>query len=283
MHDLFTAAHCLDHDTGAMGYDAPEALHYTGSKPMRLTELCEYLDDYLQTDALEDYPGAFNGLQLERLGDIQSLAVAVDACQATLEAAVTRGADLLIVHHGLLWGGPGPFTGPLYRRLSAALGADLGVYSSHLPLDAHPEVGNNAELVRALGFVPGERFGEHKGRALGYVVECDLRRDAWGALVTTAVGRAPQLLETGAERVRRFGVVSGAAASYLEEARAAGCDALLTGEGRHASYFEAEELGINLCLAGHYATECFGVKALGQHLAAQFGLDWQFIDHDTGL
>lgn len=250
---------------------------------MELSALCTYLDEYLDVASFEDYPGAFNGLQLELRGPVSRLAAAVDACQYTIDAAVREGADLLLVHHGLLWGGQGPFTGPLYRRLSAALAANLGVYSSHLPLDAHPELGNGIGLVRALDLEPTAPFGEHRGRQLGFLVECDLERGAWAQRVEAAVGRPVRVLPTGPQRVRRVAVVTGSAASFLDEARAAGCDTLLTGEARHATYLEAEEAGLNVCLAGHYATECFGVKALAAHLADRFDLAWSFIEHDTGL
>jgi dinuclear metal center YbgI/SA1388 family protein len=250
---------------------------------MDLNALCTYLDDYLDLAAFEDYPGAYNGLQLERRGPVTRLAAAVDACQHTIDAAAAEGADLLLVHHGLLWGGAGPFTGPLYNRLSAALAANLGVYASHLPLDAHAEVGNGIGLVRALELEPAAPFGEHRGQPLGFVVEHELDRQAWAARVEKAVGRPVQVLATGPERVRRVAVVTGSAAIFLEDARAAGCDTLLTGEARHPTFLEAEELGLNVLLAGHYATECFGVKALAAHLADRFELPWTFIPHDTGL
>jgi len=250
---------------------------------MELTALCNYLDECLDVAGFEDYAGAVNGLQLERRGPVTRLAAAVDACQFTIDAAADQGADLLLVHHGLFWGGQGPFTGPLYRRLSAALAANLGVYSSHLPLDAHPDLGNGIGLVRALGLEPAAPFGEHRGQHLGFLVECEVDRGAWAARLEAAVGRPVRVLPTGPDRVRRVALVTGSAATFLEEARAAGCDTLVTGEARHSTYLEAEEAGLNVCLAGHYATECFGVKALAAHLADRFDLAWAFIDHDTGL
>ncbi len=250
---------------------------------MEISALCTYLDQFLEVSSFEDYPGSFNGLQLEQRGPVTRLAAAVDACQYTIDAAARDGADLLLVHHGLLWGGPAPFTGPLFRRLSAAMAANLGIYSSHLPLDAHPELGNAIGLVRGLELEPTAPFGEHRGRQLGFLVECDLDRAAWARRVEAAVRRPIQVLSTGPRRVRRVAVVTGSAASFLNDARAAGCDTLLTGEARHSTYLEAEEAGLNVCLAGHYATECFGVKALAAHLADRFDLAWTFIEHDTGL
>ncbi|MDY0000564.1 MAG: Nif3-like dinuclear metal center hexameric protein [Polyangia bacterium] len=263
---------------------------------MTLEELCTLLDAKLGVADFEDYAGAFNGLQLERraladdgastpFGDVHRVALSVDACRYTIEAAADDGAELLIAHHGLLWGGVRPFTGPLFERLAAAFAANLAVYACHLPLDAHPSLGNNAQLVRALGFEPDEdaRFGEHGGRKLGYFVECDLERHQWWRLVDEALGQPTQLLSTGPERITRFAVLTGAGASYLDAAAAAGCDALLTGEASHHHYFEAEERGVNLCLGGHYATECLGVLALGRYLEETLNLDWTFIEHDTGL
>ncbi len=263
---------------------------------MTLEELVSHLDEVLQTAEFEDYSGAFNGLQLERraapddttataMGRVRRIAVAVDACRFTLEEAAEEGAELLVVHHGLLWGGVRPFTGPLYRRLAAAMEANLAVYSSHLPLDAHPELGNNAELVRALDFTPEEdaRFAEHAGRPLGYVVDCDLERDQLVRRVDKAVDAPCQLLPTGPERIRRIGVLTGSGGAHIGDAVRAGCDALITGEANHQHYFEAEERGLNLILAGHYGTECFGVRAIGRYLQETFGLPYTFIDHDTGL
>ncbi len=250
---------------------------------MDLGELCGYLDDYLDLGGFEDFPGAENGLQLERTGPVTRIVAAVDACQFTIDAAAGAGAHLLLVHHGLLWGGLRPFTGPLFRRISAAIRANLAIYSCHLPLDAHPEVGNAVGLARALGVEPVAPFGEHRGRHLGQVLECDHERAEWASLVERAVGRPVKLLPTGPERIRRVALVTGSAGGFLEEARVAGCDALLTGEARHSTYLEAEEMGVNVCLAGHYATERFGVEALASHLAERFGLSWSFIDHDTGM
>jgi len=263
---------------------------------MRLAELVSYLDEFLGIAEVEDYGGAYNGLQVTRrgasadapaddLGEVHKIALAVDACQHTLEAAVAAEAELLLVHHGLFWGPRTPFVGPAYDRLAAAIRGNLAVYSCHLPLDAHPEVGNNVEIVRAMGFEPGdaERFGDFHGVQIGYVVACDLDLAEWHARVDEAVGGRSQLIATGPERVRRFAVVSGGAASSLEEAAAAGCDALLTGEGSHPDFFVAEEHGVSLCLAGHYATERFGVRALGRHLSERFGLETHFIEHETGL
>lgn len=252
---------------------------------MRLEELCAYLDDYLRTAEVPDYPGALNGLQVANAGEVTCLAVAVDAAQATVDAAVRAGADFLLVHHGLFWDGNQPVTGRRYRRLKALLDAGVAVYGAHLPLDVHPEVGNNAVLARELGLEPRGAFGDHKGWPLGVWGELErpLSREALCARLDELLGGRVKMVPGGPERVRRVGVITGGAGSMVGEAAAAGLDAFVTGEGAHHNFFDAEEGGINLFLGGHYATETWGVRALARHLEERFGLPWSFLDHPTGL
>jgi dinuclear metal center YbgI/SA1388 family protein len=250
---------------------------------MRLDELTGYLDDYLRVAAVADYGPALNGLQVANSGVVERVAVAVDAVQATIDGAVSAGADLLLVHHGLFWDGNQPVTGRRYRRLKALLDADVAVYSVHLPLDVHPEVGNNVLLARALGMEPEGTLGEYKGQPVGVWGRLDVRREALAARLDEVLGGRVRMVPGGPERVRKVGVITGSAASEVAAARAAGLDALVTGEGSHHHYFDAEEGGINLYLGGHYATEVWGVRALARHLEARFGLPWSFIEHPTGL
>ena len=230
-----------------------------------------------------DYGGAVNGLQVDSPRDIGRVAVAVDAAQATVERAVEWGADLLLVHHGLFWDGGAPVTGRRYRRLKAILDAELAVYSAHLPLDVHPEVGNNAVLAHELGIEPRGSFGDYKGWPLGVWGELELSRDELRSRLESVLGGPVQLIPGGPERVRKVGVITGGAGSMVPAAVAAGLDAFVTGEGAHHNYFDAEEGGLNLFFGGHYATEVWGVKALARHLEGKFGLEWTFIDHPTGL
>ncbi|MDB4950871.1 MAG: NGG1p interacting factor 3 protein [Gemmatimonadetes bacterium] len=251
---------------------------------MTPSELTEYLDDYLRICEVPDYAGALNGLQLDTgRGEVRRIAVAVDAAQAVVERAAASGADLLLVHHGLFWDGSQPVTGRRYRRLRALFHADLAVYSAHLPLDVHPEVGNNAVLARALGMEPRGTFADYKGWPLGVWGELDLRREALCARLDEVLGVRVKLVPGGPERVRRMGIITGGAGSMVGAAAAAGLDAFITGEGAHHNYFDAEEGGVNLFLGGHYATETWGVKALARHLEEKFGIAWEFIDHPTGL
>jgi dinuclear metal center YbgI/SA1388 family protein len=209
--------------------------------------------------------------------------VAVDATAASIAAAVESGADLLLVHHGLFWDGNRPVTGRRYRRLSALLEADVALYAAHLPLDVHEEVGNNVVLARALGMEVGGRFGEHDGMALGVWGTLPLRRETLTARLEELLGGPVKLIPGGPEKLERVGVLTGGGGGFVAEALAAGLDALVTGEGSHHTYFDAEEGGLNLYYGGHYATETWGVRALGEHLAERFGLEWTFVDLPTGL
>lgn len=250
---------------------------------MRLEELREYLDGYLRVAQVPDWSGALNGLQVDSPRDIGRVAVAVDAAGATVEAAVAWGADLLLVHHGLFWDGNQTVTGRRYRRLKAILNADLAVYSAHLPLDVHPEVGNNAVLARELGIDSRGTFAEYKGMPLGVWGELETTRGELVERLARVLGGPVHVVAGGPERIRRVGVITGGAGDEVGAAARAGLDAFVTGEGKHHNFFDAEEGGINLLLGGHYATEVWGVRALARHLEERFGLEWTFIDHPTGL
>jgi dinuclear metal center YbgI/SA1388 family protein len=250
---------------------------------MRLSEIVRYLDEYLRLADVPDYPQAANGLQVENSGEVRRIAVAVDAALATIDRAAAAGADLLLVHHGLFWDGELRVTERRYRRLKALLDSDLAVYSAHLPLDLHPEVGNNSLLAAAVGVTVEGTFGEYKGEPLGVWGTLDLRREALAARLDEVLGGRVRMIPGGPERIRRVGVITGGAASQLGAARASGLDAFITGEGAHHNFFDAEEGGINLYLGGHYATETWGVRALGEHLSTRFSLPWTFIDYGTGL
>lgn len=252
---------------------------------MDLRAIVTYLDEYLRIRTVPDYPTALNGLQVDSgRTQVRRIAVAVDAAQATIDRAIAAGADLLIVHHGLFWDGNQPVTGRRYRRLKALLDADLPVYSAHLPLDVHPEVGNNAVLARELGIDIQGTFGEYKGCPVGVWGTVDeVLREALVARLDALLGARVTLVPGGPERVRRVGVITGGAGGSVADAAAAGLDTFVTGEGAHHNFFDAEEGGVNLLLGGHYATETWGVRALGRHLEEKFGIEWEFIDHPTGL
>jgi dinuclear metal center YbgI/SA1388 family protein len=248
-----------------------------------LNGVVEYLDRYLDVSGVPDYPGAHNGLQVANSGRVTRVAAAVDASERTVREAVRRGCDLLLVHHGLFWSGGVPVTGRTYRRLQPLLAADVAVYSAHLPLDTHEEVGNNAVLARELGIALEGRFGEYRGAELGWWGRLDVKREVLAARLDETLGGRVRMLAFGPEVVGTVGVITGGGGSLIEAAAAAGLDAFITGEGAHHTYFDAEEAGVNVYFGGHYATETWGVRALAAHLETQFGLAWEFIDYPTGL
>jgi dinuclear metal center YbgI/SA1388 family protein len=248
-----------------------------------LTDLVAHLDAYLRIDAIPDSENALNGLQVEGRPEVRRLAVAVDASEASIRGAVEAGSDVLLVHHGLFWDGNQPVTGRRYRRLAPLLEAGVALYSAHLPLDVHDEVGNNAVLARRLGLELRGRFADYKGVELGVWGEARLSRASLETRLREALGGEVRVIPGGPERISRVGVLTGGGGSYAGAALAAGLDTLVTGEGSHHTYFDAVEGGLNLFYGGHYATETFGVRALAEHLEARFGLSWVFLDQPTGL
>lgn len=250
---------------------------------MQLSRLAEYLDEYLRVAETPDSPGALNGLQLENEGEVTRVAAAVDASEATVRAALRAECDLLLVHHGLFWSGNLPLTGRRYRRIRPLMENGVAVYSAHIPLDVHPEVGNNAVLIRKLDIEPEGRFGMRDGIALGVWGSTDIEREELAERLRAVLSGPVKLIGGGSARVRRLGVITGAAGSMIGEAIAAGLDGYVTGEGAHHTYFDAMEGGVNVFYGGHYATETWGVRALARHLEERFGLPWVFLDLPTGL
>jgi dinuclear metal center YbgI/SA1388 family protein len=248
-----------------------------------LSEIVSYSDKLLRTAEVQDYEGAANGLQVENRGSITRIAAAVDASLATVKLAVEAKAKLFLVHHGLFWGPSHPWTGKRYALLRTLLEADLAVYSSHLPLDAHPKLGNNARLCASLGLKKLRPFFLSHGQRIGFRSDQRVRREELVAALGRATGAKAHLVPGGPEICRRIGVVTGGAGGELKIAAAEGVDTFITGEGPHWTYALAEELGLNVIYGGHYATETFGVKALAQHLSERFQVPWTFLDHPTGL
>lgn len=253
---------------------------------MKLESLLQYMDGYLGTGSHPDYPTALNGLQVAGPDEVRRVVTAVDASQASIDAAVDADAHLLMVHHGLFWGGLQPIVGPLHRRVSALLRGGVALYSCHLPLDGHAEVGNCVLLARALGLSLEGRLGAYGGTPLGWWGRLDapLEPSALAERVAQVTGSGRvDVLSGGPATIETVGVVTGGAASFTQEAAALGLDAFVTGEGSHHTFFDAAEFRIHVLLAGHYATETFGIRALGEHIGERFGLDVSFVDQPTGL
>jgi dinuclear metal center YbgI/SA1388 family protein len=206
-----------------------------------LHDIVSHLDRFLDIAGIPDYPGAFNGLQVENGGAVTKVAVAVDACQATIDEAVAIGADLLLVHHGLFWGRTAPIVAREWRRLRALIQNDVAVYSVHLPLDSHPDVGNNAILAQRLGVSNTVGFGLYEGHPIGVAGDLALPRDELVARVTSVLGASVHVIPAGPENIERIGVITGGGGSMIEEAKEAGLDAFVTGEGAHHTHFDAEE------------------------------------------
>ena len=248
-----------------------------------LAAIVRHCDRILRTDKIGDYDGAVNGLQVENAGAVTRIAAAVDASLATVRLAVAAQADLLLVHHGLFWSKSHPWTGKKYELLRLLLDHNVAVYSSHLPLDAHPKLGNNARLAAALGLRKLTPFFASHGQAIGCRSLEKITRADLAQRLAQATGVKPLVSPGGAEICRCIGVVTGGAGGDLKLAANEGVDTFITGEGPHWTYALAEELGLNVFYGGHYATETFGVQALAAELSQKFRVPWQFLDHPTGL
>ena len=254
-----------------------------------LATITGHLDALLRTSEVPDYPGALNGLQVECRAPITRVAVAVDASLQTIQGALDAGANLLVVHHGLFWSGVQALRGNTYERFRRLLANDVAVYSSHLPLDVHPTLGNNALLARALDLDPAEGFARFQSISVGVAGLADVATESLAARAD-AIARAEggALVSVGitaGRRTRRWAICTGAGASSdtLREAADANVDTLIVGEGPHHTGVDAAERGIAVLYVGHYATETFGVRALGAELERQFGLPWSFVAAPTGL
>lgn len=248
-----------------------------------LNQLVKYCNNLLRIGEIADWPNALNGLQIENSGAVTSLGAAVDASLPTIMAAAEQGISLLIVHHGLFWPGLRPITGGRRRMLECAFDHDLALYSAHLPLDIHPSFGNNAQLAGALALGAGEPFFKEKGQFVGLKVKAELPREELMGRLQHALGGPAKLFTSGPEQTAKIGLITGGAGSEIYAVAAEGIDTFITGEAPHWAGVAADELGINLLLGGHYATETFGVKALTAHLATRFDLPWKFLDFPTGL
>jgi dinuclear metal center YbgI/SA1388 family protein len=249
----------------------------------RLVEIVKYCDRVLRTAEIRDYDGALNGLQVENSGSVTRIAACVDATPTTVGLAVRARANLMIVHHGLFWSPRQPWTGSHYKLIRALVKSDIAVYSSHLPLDAHPVFGNNARLCKALGLRNLRPFFIEKEQPLGFRVQTSLERDELRRRLANVLRNEPLLIPGGPKICRAIGVVTGGAGGEVKKAAREGVDTFITGEGQHWTFALAEELGINVFYGGHYATETFGVKALAEHLSDRFKVPWEFIDYPTGL
>jgi dinuclear metal center YbgI/SA1388 family protein len=248
-----------------------------------LSEIVSYTNRFLRIRDVGDWDHALNGLQIENSGRITRIGAAVDVSTRVLTEAQKRDVDLLIVHHGLFWPGLQSIQGALRRQLRLAFENDIALYSAHLPLDIHPRVGNNAQLLAALGLKSARPFLEEKGQPVGLKIRASLSRSRLVRKLQKALNGPVKVFGFGPKQTRAIGVVTGAAGSEVYRVADEEIDTFITGEAPHWAAVAAEELGMNLLLGGHYATEVFGVKALVAHLSKRFRVPWEFIDCPTEL
>jgi len=242
-------------------------------------QLIAYLDELLSVSSFSDY--CPNGLQVEGRHEISVIVGGVTASQALINAAIVHGADTLLVHHGYFWKGEDPcIVGMKHRRLNSLLDAGMNLLAYHLPLDAHPELGNNAQLAELLGLKTTGSFGKGSGPDIGLVGELPKRvtGEAFAEQIAEKLGREPLHIHGGKESIHSIAWCTGAAQDYIEQAAALGVDAFLSGEISEQTVHQARELGVHFYSAGHHATERGGVMALGTHLADKFGVTFHFED-----
>lgn len=257
--------------------------------PPSLLAVAAHLDSLLRISATPDYPPALNGVQVEHRGPIVKVAAAVDCSTRTIRGAIDGGANLLIVHHGLFWGGLQPLTGPLLSRVRLLLEHDVALYSAHLPLDAHERFGNSRLLAHELGLEPSHGFARHETIDCGVRGQSDLAThdllERLRAFARSHGGDAIASAFAPESRTKHWAICSGSGASAetIAEAQSLGIDTLITGEGPHWTAVDAEEKGLTVIYAGHYATETLGVQALAAHVSERFGVPWQFVAAPTGL
>jgi dinuclear metal center YbgI/SA1388 family protein len=246
---------------------------------MERAELQRYLDNLLEVGRFRDYSP--NGLQVEGRAEIRRIVCGVTASQALLDAALARDADAVLVHHGYFWRGEDAcVTGLRRKRLGTLLGSDINLFAYHLPLDAHPELGNNAQLGRLMGWTPEGRFGEQDIGWIGQLAQ-PTRAELLVRQLAARLGREPLLLGEPARVVKRIAWCTGGAQSYFEQAIACGVDCFVSGEASEQTTHLARESGVVYLAVGHHASERYGVQALGAHLAERWGLEVDFVDVDN--
>ena len=249
----------------------------------KLEAIVTWCNRHLNHAAIQDFPGAHNGLQVGNHGVVTKIGAAVDAGLVPFQKAVAANVDFLIVHHGLFWDAPWPLTATHYEKISLLLHHNCAVYSSHLPLDRHPQIGNNALITQKLGLTPIGTFLPYEGNDIGILTKGTESRTALNALLNRLFLNSVIAMEYGSDPPKKLGILSGSFNEILTELTSLGVDTLITGELRQRAFNQAQELRFNLYACGHYATEVFGVQALAETVAQQFDLPWEFLDTQCPL
>lgn len=250
---------------------------------MNREELVHFLDAYLRIPEIKDYGP--QGLQIEGRDEVRKIVCMVDSQQPCVEAALSQGADMLLVHHGIFWGPPQRLQGSYGQLVRLYMETNLNLYAAHLALDAHPEVGNNAVIAQRLGLSVEEWWGNANGVKLAALASAPegTKFDYLVEQFEQSIGPVKVVQAHGPRHVQRVGILSGSGAGYIAEAASLGCDTFITGETSHAHFYEAQNANMNVLYAGHYTSETVGVQVLGQLLGDRFGVEYEFIDLPTGM
>lgn len=249
----------------------------------RLSEIVSFCDRRINLPGVPDFPGACNGLQFENNGEVTRIGAAVDAGLVPFQEAAKRGIDFLIVHHGMFWDALPPITGSQFRKVDTLVRGNCAVYGAHLPLDLHPEIGNNVLLAGLLGLRPDGTFLPFEGNDVGTIARSSLTRNELAQRLAEEFPRTFTKVEFGSERPEKIAILTGSGQSAIPYLRGAGVDTFITGELKQNSFNVAQEERLNLYMCGHYCTETFGVSALAREVGEHFGLEWEFIETECPI
>ena len=247
---------------------------------MKSHELVSFLDHYLSIESIED--DSNNGLQVEVEGEINTVGFAVDACMDVFRKALSEKCDLIVVHHGMIWGGIRYIRGNTFERVHFLIRNTIGLYAVHLPLDIHKEVGNNVQMAHLIGFESTGEFCTYKNNKIGLICEGNAPLSHIVERIDAAFN-SHRLWKFGNDTCRKIGIITGSGTYCLEAAIEEGCDTFISGEPKHMAYHQARENKLNVLFAGHYQTETLGVKALMQKINTMFPVTTVFLDSPTGL
>jgi len=250
---------------------------------VNLWDVVNFCDQRVCLEDIPDFDGAHNGLQLENNGTVSKVCASVDAGLVPFQQAILQKADFLISHHGMFWTPPVPLTGSNYEKIKLGLDGNLAVYGSHLPLDCHPEIGNNALLANQLGLKQEDTFLPYQGKDIGLITSCSYGRKELHERLTALFPDGFHAMEFGMDKPEKIAILTGSGQSAVDQILACGADTLVTGELKQHHFNMAQELKLNLYACGHYATERFGVDALGREVSQKFGLPYEFIETNCPL
>ena len=250
---------------------------------IRTEDIVNYCDQRTKISVIKDFPGSYNGLQLENSGEVLKIGAAVDAGLVPFQKAISTGIDFIITHHGLFWTPPIPFINSAYQKVKLCIDHNLAVYGSHLPLDCHPEIGNNAILAQKLQLEPIASFLPYEGVDIGLITKNTQSRKDLSNRLESLFSKGINSMEFGTEKPSTIAILTGSGQSAVDKILDAGTDTLITGELKQHHFNLAQELKLNLYACGHYATETFGVDALALEVAEKFDLPYEFIPSECML